>query len=240
MLVKLKVVSGSQAGKEIKVSLAKFFIGRGDDCHLRPQSDLISRHHCAIIVEDGQAIIRDLKSRNGTIVNGEKITGDVVLKMGDHLKVGPLEFEVAIDHGLGGAKKPKVADVKDAAARVAEPEKKKDDTIDDSISSWLEEADEEERSARISAPQTRQFKFDTGAMKAAADTAADPAAASTGDTGKQAAASSDTKATDKDKAAEKDKKKKKEYGKLPAISKEGSASSRDAAADMLKKFFNRR
>jgi hypothetical protein len=135
-----------------------------------------------------------------------------------------------------------VADVKDAAVRVAE--KVTDEPkIEDDITSWLEEADEEERSARISAPQTRQFKFDTSGMKAAAsDTAADPAAAaSTGDTGKQAAASSETKATDKDdKEKEKDKKKKKEYGKLPAISKEGSASSRDAAADMLKKFFNRR
>ena len=36
------------------------------------------------------------------------------------------------------------------------------------------------------------------------------------------------------------KKEKKEFGKLPKISKEGTATSRDAAADMLKKFFNRR
>jgi pSer/pThr/pTyr-binding forkhead associated (FHA) protein len=240
MQVKLKVVSGSHAGKEIKVSLAKFFIGRGEDCHLRPQSDLISRHHCAIIVEEGQAIIRDLKSRNGTLVNGEKIAGDVTLKMGDTVKVGPLEFAVLIDHSLGGAKKPKVTDVKDAAARVAEPEKKASETIDDSINSWLEEADEEERSARISAPQTRQFKLDTGALKATTETAADPAAPAH-DTGKQAAASADTKATEKDEEKDKKKKKeKKEYGKLPQISKEASQSSRDAAADMLKKFFNRR
>jgi pSer/pThr/pTyr-binding forkhead associated (FHA) protein len=239
MKVKLKVVSGSHAGKEIKVSLAKFFIGRGEDCHLRPQSDLISRHHSAIIIEEGHAIIRDLKSRNGTVVNGEKITGDVTLKQGDIVKVGPLEFEVLIEHGLGGAKQEKVKDVKDAAARVAEPVKKASDTIDDSISSWLEEADEEERSQRISAPQTRQFKLDTGAIKAAADTAADPAAAPTHDTGK--ATAGDTKASDKDKEKDKNKKKeKKEYGKLPAVSKEGSQSSRDAAADMLKKFFNRR
>lgn len=233
MQLKLKVLSGSHAGKEIKIPLAKFFIGRGEDCHLRPQSDLISRHHCAIMVENGIATIRDLKSRNGTVVNGEKIAGDVVLKMGDQVKVGPLEFEVVIDHSLGGAKKPKVSDMKEAAARVGESEKKDGSRIEQDITSWLEEADEEERTKRITSPQTRLFKLDSGdqaALQAAADATSDTKAAPDArDTGKQSASAADTKA-----------KKKKEYGKLPQISKENSASSRDAAAEMLKKFFNRR
>lgn len=232
MQVKLKVVSGSHAGKEIKIPLAKFFIGRGEDCHLRPQSDLISRHHCAIIIENGTVIIRDLKSRNGTIVNGEKIVGDCALKLGDTVKVGPLEFTVFIDHSLGGAKKPKVADVKDAAARVGE-ERKDESKIEDDITSWLEEADEEERTKRTSAPMTRQFKLDTGELQALKDAAAGNAPAAH-DTGKQSASAADTKAADKKK------KEKKEYGKLPPMSKDNSASSRDAAAEMLKKFFNRR
>lgn len=235
MQVKLKVVSGSHAGKEIKIPLAKFFIGRGEDCHLRPQSDLISRHHCAIIIENGVATIRDLKSRNGTVVNGEKITGDYVLKMGDTVKVGPLEFTVLIDHTLGGAKKPKVADVKDAAERVAH--KSDESKIEEDITSWLEEADEEERTRRISSPQTRQFRLDTSeqaALKAAAEASADGKVPAAHDTAKQGSAAADTKA----KAPEK--KGKKEYGKLPQISKETTATSREAAADMLKKFFNRR
>lgn len=236
MQVKLKVLSGSHAGKEIKIPLAKFFIGRGEDCHLRPQSDLISRHHCAIMIENGAATIRDLKSRNGTVVNGEKIVGDYVLKMGDQVKVGPLEFEVLIDHSLGGTKKPKVADVKDAAARVTE-KVNEENKIEEDITSWLEEADEEERSKRIHSPQTRQFRLDTGDQQVAAaattEAPGETKAAPTHDTGKAAAAAADTKAADK-------KKEKKEFGKLPKISKEGTATSRDAAADMLKKFFNRR
>ena len=239
MQVKLKVISGSHAGKEIKIPLAKFFIGRGEDCHLRPQSDLISRHHCAIIIENGNATIRDLKSRNGTVVNGEKITGDYVLKMGDTVKVGPLEFTVLIDHSLGGTKKPKVADVKDAAARVGEKAAADESKIEEDITSWLEEADEEERTKRISSPQTRQFRLDTSdqaALSAAADTKTETKAGPAGhDTAKQSSAAADTNA----KAPEK-KKEKKEYGKLPQINKDSSATSRDAAADMLKKFFNRR
>lgn len=234
MLVKLRVLGGSHAGKEIKIPLAKFFIGRGEDCHLRPQSDLISRHHAAIIVEGGTVIIRDLKSRNGTVVNGDKIAGDVTLKMGDVVKVGPLEFEVVIDHSQTGPKQPKVTDVKDAAVRVAE-KSASEPQIEDDITSWLEEADEEERTKRIHSPQTRQYRVDEIGKAPVAEAEADDTVAPTHDTAKQAAAS-DTKAQD----AKKKKPEKKEPGKLPPISKETSGTSRDAAAEMLKKFFNRR
>jgi pSer/pThr/pTyr-binding forkhead associated (FHA) protein len=233
MQVKLKVLGGSHAGKEIKISLAKFFIGRGEDCHLRPQSDLISRHHCALIVENGAVIARDLKSRNGTLVNGEKIAGDVQLKAGDTLKVGPLEFEVLIDHALGGTKKTKVSSVQEAAERVSQASAaaKPGETIDTDVSSWLEEADEEDRQQRKYSPETRQFRIDTLEYQQNAEgtqgaegvpSAHDTTKQQTGDTGKTT------------------KKEKKEPGKLPKINAESSASSRDAAAEMLKKFFNRR
>ena len=37
MKAKLKVLKGPSAGKEIDIPVAKFFIGRGEDCHLRFQ-----------------------------------------------------------------------------------------------------------------------------------------------------------------------------------------------------------
>lgn len=244
MQVKLKVTSGSNAGKEIKIPVAKFFIGRSEDCHLRAQSDLISRHHCAIMIEEGQVTIRDLKSRNGTIVNGEKTVGDVQLKLGDKLKVGPLEFEVLIDHSLGGTKKPKVTDAKQAAERVAQAEVKKEESIDEDISSWLEEADEEERHKRISSPETRQFRLDSADFQALAQAGKDPKnataedVAAAHDTAKQAATAGDTKATEDDK--KKKKPEKKEPGKLPKVNPAAATNSKDAATEMLKKFFNRR
>lgn len=235
MQVKLKVLGGSHAGKEIKIPLAKFFIGRGEDCHLRPQSDLISRHHCAILIESGQVIIRDLKSRNGTVVNGEKITGDVQLKGGDTVKVGPLEFEVLIDHSLGGAKKPKVTDVKEAAARATQAASKSSASIDEDIGSWLEEADEEERTKRISSPEARQFRLDLAEAQKAAE-ADETEVVPTHDTTKTQPAAKDTKAEEGKKSPPK----KKEPGKLPRINPEMAKSSKEAAAEMLKKFFNRR
>lgn len=50
-----------------------------------------SRQHCEVVREGTQFRVRDLKSSNGTFVNGEKIS-DVVLKGGDELKVGRSHF----------------------------------------------------------------------------------------------------------------------------------------------------
>src|SRR5262245_42023015 len=96
--VNLKVMVGGNAGKEIPVPVERFLIGRSDECHLRPKSDAISRNHCAILVREDDVSIRDLNSRNGTYVNDEKVTGDCVLKKGDKIRIGKLEFEVNIKH----------------------------------------------------------------------------------------------------------------------------------------------
>lgn len=64
-------------------------------------------------------IVRDLGSRNGTLVNDERVIGERELAAGDHLKVGPLEFEVLIVRAVAGAKLPKVNSIKEAAARTA-------------------------------------------------------------------------------------------------------------------------
>ena len=94
MQVKLKVTSGANAGKEVLIPVNKFFIGRDPQCHLRPKSDAISRHHCAILVTETQVAIRDFNSKNGVHVNGVRIQDICILKPGDVLRIGPLEFEV--------------------------------------------------------------------------------------------------------------------------------------------------
>ena len=56
MEVRLKVFVGPNAGKELPVAGPKFLMGRAEDCQLRPRSDLISRHHCVLLIEDGLVI----------------------------------------------------------------------------------------------------------------------------------------------------------------------------------------
>jgi FHA domain len=142
MEVQLKVLVGSSAGQTIKVPGPKFYIGRSEDCQLRPRSDLISRHHCAVIVEGDYVAVRDFGSKNGTYVNDERVSSEHELKPGDHLKVGPLEFEVCFDLGsLGGPKRPKVGSIKEAAARTADSGvvKKPGDPDEINLSEWLGE-----------------------------------------------------------------------------------------------------
>jgi len=141
MEVKLVVTTGKLAGKKIPISRQKFVIGRETDCHLQPQSSLISRRHCTILVEEGSVVIEDHGSTNGTYVDGERIQGRKELKNGTLLRVGTLEFEVQLAVSVGGKKKPKVHNVQEAARTVASTSAKGDDL---DISNWLEDEQEED------------------------------------------------------------------------------------------------
>ena len=92
----LKVIGGKHAGQVILLNRRKFLIGREQDCQLRPNSEMVSRHHCVFSVDDYSVRLRDLGSTNGTLVNGERIRKDVVLVAGDKVVIGNLEFELVI------------------------------------------------------------------------------------------------------------------------------------------------
>jgi predicted component of type VI protein secretion system len=119
MDVKLRVVGGKQAGQELSISVPKFLIGRAEGCHLRAKSSAIAERHCELEVGEALARVHDLGSPQGTFVNNERVSGSRDLKMGDHLKVGPLEFELCMSVKLAGKKKPKVGSIGEAAARLA-------------------------------------------------------------------------------------------------------------------------
>lgn len=95
--VKLKVVGGKHDGQTIPLDRKKFLIGREQDCQLRPNTELVSRHHCIFTVDDYSVRLRDLGSTNGTSVNGETIRREVVLSQGDHVTVGSLQFQIVIN-----------------------------------------------------------------------------------------------------------------------------------------------
>ncbi len=92
----LKVVGGRHDGKLIPIKGKKFLIGREEDCHLRPNSDMVSRHHCVFTVDEYSVRLRDFGSTNGTLVNDKRIKGEVQLTQGDKIQVGKLDFEIMI------------------------------------------------------------------------------------------------------------------------------------------------
>ena len=97
MKVNLVVTAaGSNKGRAIPIVGAKFLIGRDPHCNLRPASQAVSKQHCAIHIRNGKIILEDFGSTNGSIVNGEAVINEREIKQGDHVKIGPLEFELQI------------------------------------------------------------------------------------------------------------------------------------------------
>lgn len=240
MQVKLKVLTGSHEGKEIGITSEKFLIGRSESCQLRPKSESVSRKHCIIVLKDNRVLVQDLKSRNGTFINDKRLPVDKakVLNGGDNLRIGKLMFEVVIEHGLQGTKKPEVADMGDAAARTVEAgsHDSRFEAVD--VSSWLDEADQIDRVRKLSDPETRQFRLDQvtdSSDDSSSSVDVDSADSSGGD-------SSELSVSDADASKRKGPAKKKQKpGKLPKdFQKAMTDNSKEAADNALKRFFSGR
>ncbi|MBK5291480.1 MAG: SpoIIE family protein phosphatase [Acidobacteriia bacterium] len=64
-------------------------LGRSSDNDLSyPDDPILSRHHMAIEMHDGEYCVLDLGSKNGTVLNGQKLTGRQKLALGDRIVVG--------------------------------------------------------------------------------------------------------------------------------------------------------
>jgi len=101
MQFRMKVVKGKPQGHCLAFPVGEFMFGRGPECDVRPNSDLVSRQHCLVQVSDLRAVIRDLGSRNGTLVNGQLVVGERELVHGDTVQIGPLVLEVLIEAVAG-------------------------------------------------------------------------------------------------------------------------------------------
>jgi pSer/pThr/pTyr-binding forkhead associated (FHA) protein len=217
MVTKLIVASGKSAGRSISIKRNKLLIGRAEECDVRPLSDEVSRRHCAVIVGPADVWVEDLKSRNGTFVNGTRIEPATRTKLadGDLIRVGSLELKVfcRAPTAAGGA--------------------------EEEVSRWLT-ADGDPAG---SSDTTRNSPTDTG------DGAADhheetvvgrrPAEPAETEPEPEAAARSTTALSLEELKAAREAKEK--PGSLPQSAAAKKAdSSRDAAAEALKKFFDRK
>ncbi|MBI3243661.1 MAG: FHA domain-containing protein [Chloroflexi bacterium] len=73
-------------------------VGRGDDNDLVLTGDSsASQQHARIEIVAGQAVIHDLTSRNGTWVNGKRITTPTLLKHGDKILMGNTVFRLRVN-----------------------------------------------------------------------------------------------------------------------------------------------
>jgi pSer/pThr/pTyr-binding forkhead associated (FHA) protein len=98
MILKMRVIQGKPAGKTLLFRPGgDYLFGRGDECHVRFNSEWVSRQHCLVRVREVGAILCDLGSRNGTLINGLVCEGEQELNEGDQVQIGPLTFVVALE-----------------------------------------------------------------------------------------------------------------------------------------------
>jgi len=87
MTAMLIVEDGPIKGREIPLRGRRTLIGRGHDCDLQVLDEMLSRAHCRIEKKGESYSIADLDSRNGTLVNGQRIE-TVELRHGDLISIG--------------------------------------------------------------------------------------------------------------------------------------------------------
>ena len=80
------LIDGQRETREL--TPGTYLIGRGESCRIRFDLPEVSERHAILTVRDDRAILEDLHSANGTLVNGEAIDEAVVLDSGMVVSIG--------------------------------------------------------------------------------------------------------------------------------------------------------
>ncbi len=83
-------------GPDIVLDRAMVVVGRHPACDARLDSLRVSRHHCCMMQESGEVVVRDLGSTNGIRINGQRVEMGR-LKPGDELSIAHIRYR--LDNG---------------------------------------------------------------------------------------------------------------------------------------------
>ncbi|HEY2250969.1 MAG TPA: PAS domain S-box protein, partial [Planctomycetaceae bacterium] len=95
----MKILAGEHAGRAVELRDDTIVIGRHPACEIRMSEETVSRRHARIIVADGGYFVEDLGSRNGTYVNGQRVTAPWRLCDLDTISI----FNTEVEFRDGGA-----------------------------------------------------------------------------------------------------------------------------------------
>jgi eukaryotic-like serine/threonine-protein kinase len=94
---KIIVRQGRNANTEYKIEGEKFTMGRRKASDIPVGDPKSSRNHAEIFKQGDHYYVRDLASRNGTFLNGERLAGDTQLSFGDKVSIGDTIMEFVGD-----------------------------------------------------------------------------------------------------------------------------------------------
>lgn len=122
MSLTVEVLDGARAGETFATDADRVRVGRHPEADLQfdPERDrAVSAYHAVLARDRDGWFVRDLGSRNGTLVNGDRIEGDRRLGDGDTIRFGPGGPAVRIRTSPGRASVGPPGDTDDAASRTA-------------------------------------------------------------------------------------------------------------------------
>ncbi|MCL5773513.1 MAG: FHA domain-containing protein [Firmicutes bacterium] len=95
MKVKVEILSGPEDGQEYSITKSSD-IGRDSANPIALTFDkFLSRRHSRILVAEPECFLEDIGSTNGTFIDGERLTGRILLENGKVFKVGQTWLQVS-------------------------------------------------------------------------------------------------------------------------------------------------
>lgn len=100
--MKLVLLSAGMAGRSHELKVDKTTIGRLEDNTFQIPEPSVSSHHCEVLLNGNDVVIKDLNSTNGTFINGDKIS-ESALKPGQVLRLGQIELRLETEATAGSS-----------------------------------------------------------------------------------------------------------------------------------------
>jgi Flp pilus assembly CpaF family ATPase len=113
--------------RRLSIDKPEILIGKQADCDVVLSGGKVSRRHARIAIDDGGLRIEDLQSTNGTLVNGEAVSGSRALGERDEVRIA--DFVLRVSRGEEPAKAPEKANAAPAAKPTApKPKREKEES----------------------------------------------------------------------------------------------------------------
>ena len=111
MEIKILATTGKAMGQAVEIRTSKFFIGRHENCQLRPDIEELAGIHALIEQRESRLYLRDFGAEGGTGINDRVLHArETEIFDGDLIQVGPMVLTLSVKsksedrlHGLAHA-----------------------------------------------------------------------------------------------------------------------------------------
>ncbi len=104
-MAKLVLLSEGMTGRSHELVAEKTTVGRIEENTFQIADASVSSRHAEILLRGSDVVIKDLNSTNGSFIDGQQISGEAVLKLGQVLRLGQIQMRLESATGSAPATK---------------------------------------------------------------------------------------------------------------------------------------